>query len=354
MRRSWRALALAAAFVAGCDSTHASSGDPIQSTVVPPAVEQVHLEPDTIDWVETVRIGLKNPLPLPATQADTYVQSKGKVDILFVMSNAGSMALERVALAGNFQDFFNILVSEQADFRVGVISTDQDNGAILVGTDGGTPIIDNTTANASQIFLQNVTMPPGRVSWVQALNMMQLALSGVNPGFLRDDAALAIIAVSNSDDESFGGVPYFARYLKGVKQQGYENWTTFSTIAGDLPSGCEPANQSQFYGSEASPAPRLIQMAHTTGGVVGSICDPSFETTLASIAGALNTLRRTFPLSILPDIGTITVTVNGEVIPEDPSQGWTYVPSNNSIEFLGSYVPPPGADIEIEYAIGSQ
>ena len=84
--------------------------------------------------------------------------------------------------------------------------------------------------------------------------------------------------------------------------------------------------------------------------MVGSICDASFENTLVQIAEALNTLRRVFPLTLVPLLSSLTVRVNGVVIPHDPINGWDYRLDTNSIVFLGTYIPPPGALIRLEYA----
>jgi hypothetical protein len=52
----------------------------------------------------------------------------------------------------------------------------------------------------------------------------------------------------------------------------------------------------------------------------------------------------------MPVPGTLTVTVDGVVIPQDPVNGWQYRADTNSIVFLGTYVPPPGAQIQLQYA----
>jgi hypothetical protein len=72
------------------------------------------------------------------------------------------------------------------------------------------------------------------------------------------------------------------------------------------------------------------------------------------IAQALNTLRRVFPLTLKPLIQSLHVSVvlNGVTtpVPNDPVTGWQYKADSNSIVFLGTYVPPPGALVKIEYA----
>jgi hypothetical protein len=126
-----------------------------------------------------------------------------------------------------------------------------------------------------------------------------------NAGFIRPGAALAIIVVSNEDDSSFGTTDYYARVFSGLKGKGNENLVTFSVIGGTVPNGCVPPAETDFYGSLAEPAFRYSEVATKTGGVIGSICDTSFEQTLVRIAQALNTLKRVFPLTLQPIAGSI-------------------------------------------------
>lgn len=346
-----RVAAVALLALAACaDSLGGYGGDPVKPAVAPPTLERVHVVPDTFDRSAVVRVVLKSPRALPATQVDAYKQKPGVVDILWVVANTGSMANERTKLAGNFQRFIDILLQSQTDFHIGTIATDQDLGAQLHGQ---VPIIDRSTPNPQQAFVDQVTFPPGRVRWEQAFSEMRKFLStpSLNQGFIRQGAALAVITVADSDDQSFGTPGFYARFLREVKGQGDENLVTFSTISGDLPNGCTPPGEGIYFGSKAEPSPRSIDLARRTGGVVGSICDASFENTLVQIAEALNTLRKIFPLSLKPDPSTITVTVDGQPVPRDTNSGFTYVAAVNAIEFLGSYVPPPSAAINIQYAI---
>ena len=94
-------------------------------------------------------------------------------------------------------------------------------------------------------------------------------------------------------------------------------------------------------------------LVDATGGVFASICDTAgFNGALGEIARHLKTLRKYFPLSVTPDVTTLSVTVDGQPVAQDPEQGWQYLPAINSIAFLGSFVPDPGATIVITYAVG--
>jgi hypothetical protein len=197
------------------------------------------------------------------------------------------------------------------------------------------------------------------VRWTEGLRMAQIALSppntttGPNAGFVRPNAALGVIVLTKTDDESYGDIDYYARFFRHAKGAGNENLVTYSSIAGTTPNGCYAPGEQIFYGGLADPAFRYQAVSQKTGGVIASICDASFENTLTQIVDAINTLRRIFPLSLKPDPATITVTVNGTIVPYDVVNGWQYDKNTNSIIFRGNFVPPPSARIQIEYAISS-
>ena len=46
-----------------------------------------------------------------------------------------------------------------------------------------------------------------------------------------------------------------------------------------------------------------------------------------------------------------SVFVDGVLIPEDPILGWTYKEEERGIAFEGSFIPPPGAEVRIEYDV---
>lgn len=340
--------------LAACDKAGSEIGrSEARPDLAPPKLSPVTILPPKLNQDVLKRVEVRDPNALPATQVDLFQQGPGRADILWVIDDSGSMKNQRATLGGNFDRFLTELEAVQTDYQIGVTSTNSsDQGKLL----GNTKIITNTTPNKRDLFIANTTFPDSRARWEQGLKMMETALSatnlaGPNAGFLRPDAALAVIAVSDEDDSSFGEPAYYARFLKSVKGRGNENLVSFSAIGGTTPNGCYPPGEQIYWGGLAEPAFRYSAVANKTGGVVGSICDSSFENTLIRIAQAINTLRRIFPLSLKPDPATLSVQVNGATIPRDVVNGWTYKDQTQSIAFLGNYVPPPGATIRIEYAI---
>ena len=322
--------------------------------VAPPRLSPVEIKPPKIERSITGRVVVVDPPRIDATQVDIVKQADGIVDILWVVDDSGSMANQRKTLVNNFDRFLSALLSLKVSWQMGVTTT---NALDLGKLRGTVKIITPLTPNPKMVFDANTTFLGSRTRWEQGLRMAELAVTGTNiapgganVGFLRPNAALALIVITDEDDSSYGTPDHFARVYRTAKGKGNEALVTFSTIAGSTPVGCTPPGESIYYGSLAEPAFRYASVSTKTGGVVGSICDASFENTLVSIAEALNTLRRVFPLTLKPLLSSLTVTVNGVVIPQDPINGWQYRADTNSIVFLGTYIPPPGAILRLEYA----
>jgi hypothetical protein len=339
----------------GCDGVSGGSGrGEAVPVVAPPRVSPVELLPPTVDRSVTQRVEVRDPPAIPAVQVDVQRQVDGIVDILWVVDDSGSMSNQRQTLTNNFTRFLDELLALQVRFQMGVISTNFNDRGVLRGT---TKIITNSTPNPRGVFLQNTTFPAAsRARLEQGLRMMELALtepnkSGANVGFLRPNAALAVIVVTDEDDNSYGDAAYYSRFLRSLKGPGNENLSSLSIIGGTTPDGCFPPGEENYFGGLAEPAFRYSAVATRTGGIIGSICDVSFEATLVKIATALNTLRRVFPLSLRPNPSTITVFVNGTAVPRDIVNGWQYRQETQSVTFLGNYVPAPGAVLRFEYAI---
>lgn len=350
---------IAALALTACDQVGRENGrTSAVPEVAPPRLSPVELLPPRVDRSPVARVELIDPPLADAIQRDVIVQSDGIVDILWVVDDSGSMTDERRQLVSNFSRFVTELLELHVDFQMGVTSiVFSDRGALR----GTTKIITNATPDPQRVFEQNTTFPASRSRWEQGLRMTQFALSppntspgGPNAGFIRPKAALGIIVVTNEDDSSFGTTDYYSRVFSGLKGKGNENLVTFSVIGGPTPNGCTPPAEVSLYGSLAEPAFRYAEVAAKTGGVIGSICDASFEQTLLRIAQALNTLKRVFPLTLKPIAGSVRVTVtsggSATAVPNDLASGFQYRADTNSVVFLGTYVPPPGSTVTIEYA----
>ncbi|WNG38612.1 choice-of-anchor D domain-containing protein [Archangium violaceum] len=306
-------------------------------------------------------------------QTDHFVQqSQAKVDVLFVVDNSGSMMDEQQNLGSNFSAFLTHAAAAGVDYHIAVTTTglERSSGGWSVcpggaeggengrfyPVDGSSPrIITPSTPAAETVFARNTSV--GVCHWnEQGLEAMYRALADPlvynmddprspqpmdgNAGFLRDDAKLAVIAVTDEEDFSPQSVSFYESFLLALKGDDRSK-VLFSAIAGpsDL-SSCPRASSS---GS------RYIQLAQNTGGVVESICTANWAASLERISENAFGPNRSFPLSDKPsDTTRIVVRVDGAEV----TSGWTYDPTTNTVIFDVDAAPGPGAAVEITYPVG--
>ena len=343
--------------------------------------------------------GLVNTLP-PDVRVDTYTQqAASKIDVLWVIDNSGSMAARQETIARNFQSFITEFTKNSIDYRIAVTTTDIFKEA---GRFVGTPkIIGPTTPNVAAVFANNIKVgiagSPYEVGFdaarlaldlqlqanAAAVMQCQTACPTMNQAtcrancetntvfqFLRRDAYLYLIFVSDEEDRSSQDVRFFYRYFETAKGVGNDGTVTTAAIMGDTPSNrCG-----------ATPGVRYKALSDLTGGEIGSICDTNFSVTLGKLARNAVGLKRKFALQVKPNIQTIQVRLRYPCnVPADqtascasidrtacmgnpvdsmnvvctPKQGapdgWTYEEGGNLVYFAGESVPGLSGQIELQY-----
>jgi hypothetical protein len=376
MRRSLVVAAGCTALVSclGGGNTQAQP-PPLYPRQLPVALEPVPLENLQLPRTPLLQTILLPPQLARASQTDEFVQSQALLDVFWVVSTAGSMDIELNLLASALPSFTTLLTDAKVTWQIGVTSSDLStyelpgDGGLHVGQGGQLhgpsslgplPLITPGDPNYVSDFGDALTWQIQRGSASSQTSIfasMKLALDaaapgGANQGLRRPGAALAVIAAANTDDESFGEAGYFARYLQGLAGKGNEQLVTFSALGGPADAGCTPPGEDKIFGAHVEPTPRLHELTDDTGGVFESICDEAgFNGSLEQIALNLKTLRRYFPLSAPPNPETLSVTIDGQPVAQDPQAGWQYLASVNAVAFLGSTVPDPGASVVITYAV---
>ncbi len=321
---------------------------------------------------------LINTLP-PGARVDTFNQvTVGKVDILWVIDNSPSTGDKQANLARNFHSFFDYLEQAKVDYHIGVTTTDVSSD--VPGSKGrlfGSPaVITAATPDPVAAFEKNVQVGVDGSSNEAGLDGAREALL-LNPaGFLRKDAYLFLIFVSDEDDHSAPGTAkYFYRFFEGQKGKGNEAMVSAGAIVGDVPNGCYAPD-----GGKATPGTRYQEVVDLVGGRVGSVCSTEFSDVLQQMGVDAVGLKRKFMLSLTPDLSTVQVTVkypcatpaaqldptctdkqddcggatgslSCTVPPEATGSpnGWTYEASSNSLVFHGQSLPPKGAEIDVLY-----
>ena len=278
------------------------------------------------------------------------------VDVVWIVDNSGSMSDIVKHLGDSFSAFIDAFSRTGLDYQIGVITTDMDD-ASQSGQLQGTPSIISSSSTSDPVgaFVSATNLGSSGSGDERGLDAAMAALTdplltGTNAGLVRDDAALAVVVISDEDDGSSVGVSDFVSWLDGYK--GDPALTTFSAIVGDRGTGCQ---RFSFPIVTASPSPRYIDSVEATDGVFKSICDLDFKEILEHVAYTSSGLAYSFPLSRTPiSIGEMVVEVDGVEVRYNGLEGWTYDTGTNAIEFHGDSVPVAGSVIDVRYVIDEE
>jgi hypothetical protein len=322
----------------------------------------------------TYIVSLQGAGATDATQTDEFDQlGRPKVDILFVIDDSCSMSEEQTSLSANFTAFIQFAAAQALDYQIGVTTTDVDEGqppeagrlVPIAGNPADRIVTPRSQPSPEALFEQNANVGiDSRTFTEQGLEAAYLALSnplifGHNSGFLRQDAVLSIIFVSDEEDQSPGNVDFYTNFFLSIKGFRNTNQFTASSIVGDAGAGCTGA------GGRAQGGNRYIEVANRTGGVFQSICTADWSMALEDLSQTAFGFKSRFFLTNQPVIGTIHVYVTRTVVNPDGTVAevevdvpatapggtvnWTYDYPSNSINFNTVSTPEPGAHIRIEY-----
>lgn len=254
------------------------------------------------------------------------------IDIVVVIDPSTSMHDEQNSLKANLPDFVDVLdgftgPNGPVDYRIGVtdaslthVEKTMFGSAVKQGTDGklvrasacqlARPWIERGDAARKTDFacLASILLTDAG-GFEMPLGALEQAITTANPGYLRDDALLGVILITDEDDKTADPVPLdeaddgcplsspwakpvggFIDALDRVKGQRREAWSA-AIIAGKGPGECKSA-----FGS-ACEARRLAAFGAQAGSnvVVSSICDgdlkPALGLALAKFRLACDALK---------------------------------------------------------------
>ncbi len=331
----------------GVDDNTTING-PLPWTVLPGESKQVFVDYAPLDdYPDEGHLIVKSNDPIqPEAQAhqtasgelygenlDVFEQAlKSSADLLFVVDNSCSMAEEQANLASNFSSFIETMVETDADWQMAVITTDSPafRGDIIRPTD----------TDPEGEFRAQTTLGTGGSGDEQGNEMAYQALQAsgdAGPGseFLRDDARLSIVIVSDEVDSSRSSWVDYVNYYWTLKPD--SDMVVQHAIAGDYPSGCATADAGVGY----------YEVVTATGGLYLSICATDWSSHLISIAEVAAADLSSFELTDFPVPSSIVVTVDGVV----QTEGWEYDPVDNAVKFDDDHIPSGGSTIEVQYAL---
>ncbi|MCB9638381.1 MAG: hypothetical protein H6727_05655 [Myxococcales bacterium] len=292
-------------------------------------------------------IPLKGVGRAAAQTTETFVYGGGtnKTDILMIIDDSCSMSSSQNYISQAASSFFTRLTQNAVDYQLAVITTTlSSQGSLFRGTPN---ILTPNTANVATLFSSIVRVGTNGSAAEKGLESAQKALTppnitNQNKGFLRADSNLLLLFVSDEDDSSAQPVSFFIQEFKNLKSPPY------SVRVGVLTLPCVPGSCTDRYGQVWQALGGIhLPLTATIGGSPISANVNSFMLQAADLARGLSPR---FSLGQAPVTGSISVKVGGNVVPQDPNNGWVYESASNSVVLLGTAVPATGVSVEVTYS----
>ncbi|MBI3555683.1 MAG: hypothetical protein HY074_05430 [Deltaproteobacteria bacterium] len=293
--------------------------------------------------------------------------ANNKVDILWVIRNAGLMGPIQTTLANSISSFMTQFVTKNFDYQMSVVTTDirpvdplhpndpnfSGQNACIVGNPA---IITTTTPNPIDVLAANSNVGFFGTTDSHNLGVFQAAftapnLGGCNTGFLRTGAYLAVIEVSDTDDDTTVTPADALAFLDTIRPPAttpsgatLRPYSVSAMVVDNLAdkAACDAIGDTMFgtHGvSYTELGTKLMSIATTTGGVIGNVCAADFSASLLAMGTHILEQTSAVHLASIPNQSTIQVFQGSTTILPSATDGWTFDANTTSIVFHGSAIP---------------
>lgn len=290
-------------------------------------------------------------LPDDTQSFDQVVKYNTKVDILMMVDDSSSMSTYQNKLADQMPALINSLNQKGLDYRIAVVTSNMQVGMSGGKFVGNPKVLTSSTVNLTSLLVSRIKQGNLGSDSERGLESIQKALS-VETGFLREDALLAVIALSNEDDHSPGSATDYKNFFDSIKPKlhgwnGYtQGWIVNFIGLLDLNSPCS----TSLDGSVKEPGLDWIALANASGGSTHSICEQTMVQTVTNIEKRIIEASTDFHLDRTPKVETLVVKVDDKVVPQSTTNGWEFIPGKNIIRFHGTAVPGPTSKISVDFS----
>lgn len=287
------------------------------------------------------------------------------VDILFVVDNSGSMSGHQANLSNNISLFTKQFVKNSVlKFNIGVVSTDMDGSYcyappcyVLGNLAGTTKVVTNSTPNLETVLSGNIMLGTSGSGYEASFDPVMAALTpplvnGANSGFYRPNATLAVIFITDAEDQSSNNSPQqlYDDLLK-LKNMDATKVLAYGVIVPTTEQNC-PRDETYTMPTRIETFLGLVINGKKQENVF-SLCAPDYGQRLADMAkDIVEQVGSIFYLNRLPDVNSIKVTYGSATLPMDANKGWMYDPAKNAI-VLGPNVDwgsqPSGSRVMVNF-----
>jgi hypothetical protein len=327
-------------FLLGCSDSLLSKTI-VEDHYIYPSYYSVHVETDTAIVYEEVvvydtayvevEVEVEVPIDYPIW-VDSFVQPSvaAGVDIIWVIDPSGSMNDDHARIVSGITAMMSAL--PLTGWRLGIIPTDY----IYANTLQLFPILPGDAAADAELQMASNVSGAREAGFDAVCSYM--TTNPYSGNWLRDDAALLVVFVSDEDDQSttLSTVSSFTSWLSSVRTSVF----VASIVHFDpVTSACNP---SALYEGD-----RYIDATNHFGGQVIDICSADWSTGVQDASVSVNPYT-SWDLTYEPvDYNDIYVFVNGALF-----YNWHYAPAENRIYF--DSIPDEQAYVEIAYYYDDQ
>jgi hypothetical protein len=282
-------------------------------------------------------------------------------DFLWVVDDTPTMIDDRETVAAAAEEFFNRLATQGADFRIAVVSTQMLNDEWLIVDPGfsddleefqsqlrdpprqsGPPGSEFALRSLQNVLtLSNSPFAPTQVRWRADANRAIVFLTDENDQTVKDNQAQRE-ACDGADNPLMEGCPVVDDTADALAL----NDARVFAITGDPPEGC---TSSTGPGAASEAGFAYIALAQRTGGAWASICADDLGDTVGDIVSEAFAAQSSLALRAAPLTPTLQVFVNGARVDSGTTDGWTWNPATNSVNFNGSARLSLGDEVAVGY-----
>lgn len=291
----------------------------------------------------------------PGPQTVALTDAPAKLDVLSVIDAGASMEAEQLQYARAFPALGDLLLGSGVDWHWGVVSGEvlnDDKRSGRLEAVGGRRFVSPSVPDPLAVHTALVRLGTDSPQAYRGLRALALALTvptddlrDANRGFRRPDAQLAVVFLSDEDDQSAPDTTRFEvlDLLAGSPRPPAD--ARALAIVGPGPNGCTTSVDRADAGAQ------MIAVASGSGGVFQSICDDDWTEGFLAFARLFRgtACQR---LAYAPDLDTLEVFDVGTDEVVDPEH-WLYDDDDRCVGVtLPGLAEHDGATWGVRYAPG--
>jgi len=306
----------------------------------PPEIVEVEVPVEVIVEVP-VEVIVEVPVEVPGEGGEVWIDSfeqpylMNGVDIIWLIDMSGSMMQHAQSVIDGIEAMMNAL--PPAGWRLGITTTSRYTSSSIQAF----PLVPGDTVQDAWDAYNNLNVAGHEAGFDSLYSYM--VDNTYNPTWLRDDAGLLVVFVSDENEQSY---TQFGSNSSGLQQ--FINWydmqrsSVFMASVVNLPaaeSECYYTPNSHYVGD------RYIDATNHFGGVIVDICSEDWSPGVQAATAQVQPFEE-WELTHTPIENTIIVFVEFTEFTD-----WTYDATTNRVNF--DVLPPEGSLVEIGYVIDS-